>query len=130
MNEEFNRRLDAKVTVILQYLYYQCTSNGRCHLLDFKLNQCKICQTVDSSNLLDNSKYSDTNMDRITALESAIRKHHDARGHDRCFENDLDLYKFLPEYKDKISPELPSREEFLQGCSKYYDEQIGKNDLL
>lgn len=63
-------------------------------------------------------------MDRITQLEEAIRKHRDAKGHDRCFENDLELYKLLPEgLSEDYTTKLPSKEEFLEGCSNYYQSQ-------
>jgi len=59
---------------------------------------------------------------RIVELESAVRKHRDAKGHDRCWENDLELYRLLPE-TPPTSPQLPSREEFMEGRHKYYEGQ-------
>ena len=57
---------------------------------------------------------------RIKELEDAIRKHRDARGHDRCWENDLELYAHL---KDKKLPvlELPPHDEFISKCEEYYE---------
>lgn len=55
-------------------------------------------------------------------LKDAIRKHRDARGHDRCWENDQELYALLGEGVP-TSPELPPREEFMEGCSRYYADQ-------
>lgn len=61
---------------------------------------------------------------RAANLEVAIRKHRNARGHDRCWENDLDLYAVLGD-EPPASPELPPREEFMAGCERYYDGQCG-----
>jgi hypothetical protein len=36
-------------------------------------------------------------IDQITRLESAIRKHRDYRGDDRCWLDDEELYRVLPE---------------------------------
>lgn len=63
---------------------------------------------------------------RVVQLETAIRKHRDARGHDRCFENNEDLYKLLPDYKGPTDPKLPPKPEFLAGCDRYYDEESRK----
>lgn len=55
---------------------------------------------------------------RIKDLENAIRKHRDAKGHDRCWQNDKELYRALGEdIPDSL--ELPPLNEFLQGCCKY-----------
>jgi hypothetical protein len=60
--------------------------------------------------------------ERIDQLEAAIRKHRDARGHDRCWENDQELYAALGE-ATPVDPGLPSREEFLTNCARYFEEQ-------
>lgn len=55
---------------------------------------------------------------RIVDLESAIQKHHDAKGHDRCLENDRELYRAAGLSADDI--ELPScPQEMLHGCVDY-----------
>lgn len=59
---------------------------------------------------------------RITYLETAIRKHRDARGHDRCWENDQELYRALPETVPD-SPQLPPEPEFMANCKLYYEQQ-------
>lgn len=59
---------------------------------------------------------------RASHLEMAIRKHRNARGHDRCWENDLELYAALGDGLS-TSPELPTREEFLSRCKEYYEQQ-------
>lgn len=61
----------------------------------------------------------------ITKLEAAIRKHRDAKGHDRCWENDLELYRVLGEPLPE-SPVLPPKEEFIANCNAYYDQQVCK----
>lgn len=62
-----------------------------------------------------------------TMLIEAIKKHHDARGHDRCWENDLELYSLIglsPE-----GPEIPNGCEFAARCKAYYEQQTGRNDF-
>lgn len=68
-------------------------------------------------------------LQRIQNLEEAIRKHRDAKGHDRCWLNDKELYKVLPETSPS-EPELPpTKAEFMEGCRKYCDGQYeGLND--
>lgn len=36
-------------------------------------------------------------MDEVERLRAAIRKHRDTRGDDRCFMDDAELYRVLPE---------------------------------
>lgn len=60
--------------------------------------------------------------DELVALRAGIRKHRAARGHDRCWENDLELYKLLPETPPQ-SPQLPPKPEFLAACERYFEEQ-------
>lgn len=59
---------------------------------------------------------------RLARLEKAIRRHRDARGNDRCWQNDIDLYKELGEPLPD-GPELPPRDEFLKNCAGYYECQ-------
>lgn len=54
-------------------------------------------------------------------LSDAIKKHHDARGHDRCWENDNELY--VAAGLLKATPELPEKSEFLRRCNEYYEQQ-------
>lgn len=64
-------------------------------------------------------------VDRIEELEAAIRIHRDARGQDRCWENDLELYALLPEgVPEGYTGGMPTREEFLAGCAEYFDTQV------
>lgn len=60
----------------------------------------------------------------VERLKQAIRKHRDERGHGRCWENDLELYRALGEAVPG-SPGLPDRAEFLAECARYYDGQAG-----
>lgn len=55
--------------------------------------------------------------DRVWVLERAIRKHRDARGHDRCWENDKDLYNALGE--DIPERSFPPFEEAMSRCREY-----------
>lgn len=64
-------------------------------------------------------------LDENIKLKEAIRKHRSARGHDRCWENDLELYKVLGESLP-ASPQLPPKEEFLKCCQQYYEQQSKK----
>lgn len=58
---------------------------------------------------------------RVGELEEAIRKHKAAQGNDLCWENDLELWNVLPEGSGTYPHDsLPSREEFLSNCEKYY----------
>lgn len=86
--------------------------------------KCLWCAGGDEQGHITGCRFSSSEVieSRIKILESGIRKHRDAKGHDRCFENDLELYKLLPE-STKIDNQLPSRAEFLEGCAKYYDGQ-------
>jgi hypothetical protein len=61
----------------------------------------------------------------LERLRAAVRKHRDARGHDRCWENDLELYAALPEGPppSPLWPQLPPRCEFLARCEEYYESQ-------
>jgi len=58
---------------------------------------------------------------RVKQLEDAIKHHKDAKGHQSCWLNDKELYAVL----GYLMPdrELPTKEEFLAACEKYYSEQ-------
>ena len=55
-------------------------------------------------------------------LRQAIRRHRDARGHDRCWQNDLELYRVLGEPLPS-SAEMPDYEDFMEKCNEYYYQQ-------
>jgi hypothetical protein len=68
------------------------------------------------------STLEEDNTQHVELLEAAIRKHAQAKGHDRCWENDLELYEVIglkPE-----NPGLPCKEDFLKKCEEYYKEQM------
>lgn len=65
--------------------------------------------------------------ERVRELEDAIRKHRAARGHDRCWENDLELYALLRDGVD-AAPELPPHDEFIAHCEEYYECQRQHRD--
>lgn len=57
---------------------------------------------------------------------AAIRKHRDEKGHDRCWLDDLVLYRMLPEGIGDADLTLPPKEEFLRGCDRYYELRRAK----
>ena len=56
----------------------------------------------------------------VSRLRQGIREHRDAKGNDRCWIDDADLYALLPE-NVAADTELPRREEFLRNCEKFYE---------
>lgn len=52
---------------------------------------------------------------------AAIRKHRDYKGHARCWIDDAELYKVLPETVNEEEFRLPPKEEFLSECLKYHN---------
>jgi hypothetical protein len=58
--------------------------------------------------------------ERVRALEDAIKKHMHAKGHDRCWLNDLELYRVLDPEFDKMRLELPCLPEFIHNCTVYW----------
>ncbi len=61
----------------------------------------------------------------IDRLSAAIRKHRDAKGHDRCWENDRELYLALSDtVASDLDPKLPPECEFRQRCKEYYFQQL------
>jgi hypothetical protein len=58
---------------------------------------------------------------RIEELETAIRKHHSARGHDLCWLNDVELWKVLEDGDVEYPHDsLPPCDEFITECVKYW----------
>lgn len=66
-------------------------------------------------------------IDEIQSLRDAVRKHRDEKHHDRCWLDDLELYKKLPEGLDKVDQQLPPEKEFLDNCKRYYDHRQNPN---
>lgn len=58
-------------------------------------------------------------VERVGILETAIRKHRDQRGDDRCWLDDLELYAVLGDEQPDLT--LPLREEFLSNCSRFWE---------
>lgn len=56
----------------------------------------------------------------ILKLRSAIRKHRNEKGHDRCWLDDNELYMVLPE-KESADTKLPTWQEFSAECKKFYE---------
>lgn len=54
---------------------------------------------------------------KLGRLVAAIRKHHAARGHDKCWQTDCDLYRAAG--LEPGEPLLPPREEFRRRCREY-----------
>ncbi len=58
---------------------------------------------------------------RLAELNAAIAKHHAARGHGRCWQNDAELYRAAG--LEPGDPALPPRGEFRAACQRYEAEQ-------
>lgn len=62
---------------------------------------------------------------KLHHLKAAIRKHRDARGHDRCRHNDTDLY--LTALPDEGIPSelfnLPNIYDWISKCGEYHQQQ-------
>lgn len=79
------------------------------------INLCK----CERNKRLDLANENEFFRDRILLLESAIRTHRDAHGHNRCWLNDCALYRVLEE-KSEVSPAMPPLDEFMQRCAEYW----------
>lgn len=60
----------------------------------------------------------------IMRLRSGIRYHRDQRGDDRCWLDDVKLYKLLPD-SDQAEFKLPCREKFLSSCERFWESRQG-----
>ena len=58
--------------------------------------------------------------ERVIILETAIRKHRDQRGDDRCWIDDLELYEVLADPEQPVF-KLPPRSTFLNNCARYWE---------
>lgn len=58
-----------------------------------------------------------TELERVKA---AVRKHRDAKGHDRCWLLDHDLYRTVLPDEPIPDPQMPMRSEFDQGCQLHW----------
>lgn len=59
------------------------------------------------------------NRETIARLTSAIRKHRDEKGDDRCWLDDYQLYSVLPE-GGRHDSSLPPEGEFLESCRRFW----------
>jgi hypothetical protein len=66
-------------------------------------------ETMDASKL----------RDEVLKLRDAIRLHRDQRGDDRCWLDDVLLYKALPETVHSLT-QLQPRDEFMLACEKFW----------
>jgi hypothetical protein len=57
---------------------------------------------------------------RVQELETAVATHMNAKGHQRCWINDLELYRVIKPEVDKMSLALPCLPEFLHNCTVYW----------
>jgi hypothetical protein len=56
-------------------------------------------------------------------LRAAIKKHRAQRADDRCWLDDLELYRVLGDGIQDYDPSMPPREDFLANCARYYDRR-------
>lgn len=57
-------------------------------------------------------------LDEVERLQTAIRKHRDYRGDDRCFQDDAELYAILPEGDTRS---LAATAVTLENCARYIE---------
>lgn len=58
---------------------------------------------------------------KYAELRIAVKEHRDARGDDRCWLDDIELYRALGEEVPKpMMLALPNREAFFTRCTEYY----------
>ena len=56
----------------------------------------------------------------IIRLRNGIRKHRDQQGDDRCWLDDIELYKLLPDNISFIT-DLPAKDKFLKNCERFWE---------
>jgi hypothetical protein len=86
---------------------------------------CRRCATYGSAEQkLARAKRIVEQENRLSKLEDAIRDHRDARGDDRCWLDDIELYKALGEpVPEDMELALPNRDAFLTRCGKYFEHR-------
>lgn len=57
--------------------------------------------------------------EKYDVLLAAIRKHRDQRGDDRCWMDDYELYRALPEGINEADLRLCTPDEMIECCKKY-----------
>jgi len=61
--------------------------------------------------------------DENDRLKDAIRWHRDQHGDDRCWIDDLSLYRTLHEPFDDADTALPPKADFLASCERYFEQR-------
>ena len=64
----------------------------------------------------------------IVKLRQTLRKHRDAKGNDRCWLDDVELYQLLPEGQEAEFT-LPEKNEFLKNCEIYWENRCPLSNL-
>ncbi|HLC52149.1 MAG TPA: hypothetical protein VJI98_02800 [Candidatus Nanoarchaeia archaeon] len=64
----------------------------------------------------------------IIKLHETIRRHRDAKGNDRCWLDDVELYQLLPEGQEAEFT-LPEKNEFLKNCEIYWENRCPLSNL-
>jgi hypothetical protein len=64
----------------------------------------------------------------ILKLRNSIREHRDAKGNDRCWLDDVELYQKLPE-NIQADFTLPEKKEFLKNCEAYHKNRCPLSNL-
>lgn len=60
---------------------------------------------------------------KLAELKMAIREHQEAKGHNRCWLDDLELYKKIDPGSDKMNLGLPALPEFIHNCAVYWRDR-------
>lgn len=60
---------------------------------------------------------------RADVLTAGICKHMNAKGHDRCWLNDLELYRLVDPSVSSEKMALPCLPEFMHNCAAYWSER-------
>lgn len=63
-----------------------------------------------------------TLVDEIRRLRNGIRQHRDQCSHNRCWLDDQELYRLLPEQANAVFT-LPPQEEFLRECARFWKQR-------
>lgn len=60
--------------------------------------------------------------EELLKLRNGIRYHRDQKGDDRCWLDDVELYKLLPEQRDADFT-LPPKDEFARDCARFWQSR-------
>ncbi len=85
-----------------------------------KVMQEKIKEILQlKSDYIDMLNERDAARKEVERLQTAIRNHRDQKGDDRCWLDDAELYKVLPEGPQPLN-QVPPEAEFLANCARYH----------